>query len=509
MDRISELPNDVLRKILYFLSQKEATRTSVLSKQWRYIWCTRPNLDFTYTPPSREDGYYYRVRGRNRENKKKFLTIVDNTLQRYHDQDVCVEEFHLSTSLGNLDYESVPFLEKWSPVLKNTGTKKFHLSILSEHCPGRVELPPVVFGSESLQLLHVERFLLDEKSIERLVPLKHLKSLTLQRVSIKDEVILRKIISNCPSIEILDVHGILSFKRLKVVNDLRSLKKLKFYFDLLGRKSDEELCSIEIHHPSLETINISNGVESSLCHLSSCEFPSLENLEFFYCDGLKGIRVFIDAPNMVYFEYSGNFVPSISIATFSKEWESCICISCTPSNEVPLFFVQLKEMLELLSQSKIYLDVDRLPYSNNYIIPENNIHINGRDGDKYVVVENLNILFLSYSFPSSLNGFLSICRPRYVGEFPYYDNEGDSWAMEVTERLWKILTEEKEAREDNKNLDQFKNNELWWFRDLEEVKLEVCHSNRDEWHATTLSELPNCDRSEFDRTRFALKWRET
>ncbi|KAL7087306.1 hypothetical protein ACP275_13G060500 [Erythranthe tilingii] len=447
MDRISELPNDVLRKILYFLSQKEATRTSVLSKQWRYIWCTRPNLDFTYTPPSREDEYYYR--GRNKENKIEFLTIVDNTLQRYHDQAVCVEEFHLSTSLGNLDYESVPFLEKWSPVLKNTGTKKFHLSILSEHCPGRVELPPVVFGSESLQRLHVERFLLDEKSIERLVTLKHLKSLTLQRVSIKDEV----------------------------VNDLRSLKKLKFYFDLLGRKSDEELCSMEIHHPSLETINISNGnillnkgadffslkdlrlagVESSLCHLSSCEFPSLEKLEFFYCDGLKGIRVFIDAPNLVDFEYSGNFVPSITIATSSKEWESCICISCTPSNDAPLFFVKLKEMLELISQSKIYLDVDRLTYSNNYIIPENNIHINGRDGDKYVVVENLNILFLSYSFPSSLNGFLRICRPTYVGEFPYYDNEGDSWETEVMERLWKILTEERESREDNSNLDQFKN----------------------------------------------------
>ncbi|EYU41149.1 hypothetical protein MIMGU_mgv1a024243mg, partial [Erythranthe guttata] len=420
----------------------------------------------------------------------------------------------------DLDYESVPFLEKWSRLLKNTGTKKFHLSIISEHCRGRVELPPVVFGSESLQLLHVEEFLLDEKSIERLVTLKHLKSLTLQRVSIKDEVILRKIISNCPLIENLDVHGILSFKRLKVVNDIRNLKKLKFYFDLSCRIWDEELCSMEIHYPSLETINISNGnillingahffslkdlklagVESSLCHLSSCEFPSLENLEFFYCDGLKGIRVFIDAPNMVNFKYSGNFVPSISIATTSKEWESYIRIACI---DAPLFFVMLKEMLELLSQSEIYLNVNTWSYSNNYIIPENN------DGDKYVVVENLKIIFLSSYFRSLLNGFLSICRPRYVGEFPFYDDEENSWVMELIERVWKILTEERETREDNNNVDQFKNNELWWFRDLEEVKLEVYHSNREEWHTTTLSELPNYDRCEFDYIRIALKWRET
>ncbi|EYU42996.1 hypothetical protein MIMGU_mgv1a026224mg, partial [Erythranthe guttata] len=405
MDRISELPKDVLRKILYFLSQEEAARTSILSKPWRYIWCTRPNLDFSYAPPPRE-GNNSHGGVRNKINKDEFLSIVDNALRRCHDQNVCVEEFRLSTSLGDLDHESVSFLEKWAELLSNMGTKKFDLSLLSDHAPGRVELPPVVFGSESLQRLHVERFVLDEKAIERLVPLKHLKSLSLQEIVIQDEVVFGKIIANCPLIENLDVQGLVTSNIIKV-DDLRNLKKLKFHSDVLR------------------------------------------------------IRVFIDAPKLVYFEYTEKFVPSIYIATASEEWKSSVNLWYKPSNDPPsLFFPRLKELLESLSQSKIYLNLTRAMHYNNepYVIPEN--IQNGCDGDKYVAVESLNFFLCLPSFRYILNGFFGICRPRYVVGESRYCGDWD-WKTGVTECLWKILIVERESQEE-------------WFRDLEEARLEIC-----------------------------------
>ncbi|KAL2476772.1 putative F-box/fbd/LRR-repeat protein [Abeliophyllum distichum] len=46
-DRLSDLPNDVLHHILFFLPIKSIAQTSVLSKRWRNLWYSFPDLDFT------------------------------------------------------------------------------------------------------------------------------------------------------------------------------------------------------------------------------------------------------------------------------------------------------------------------------------------------------------------------------------------------------------------------------------------------------------------------------
>ncbi|KAJ0630984.1 putative F-box domain, leucine-rich repeat domain superfamily, F-box-like domain superfamily [Helianthus annuus] len=46
-DRLSNLPNDLIHKILSFIDVKYAIRTSALSSRWRYIWTSMPCLNFS------------------------------------------------------------------------------------------------------------------------------------------------------------------------------------------------------------------------------------------------------------------------------------------------------------------------------------------------------------------------------------------------------------------------------------------------------------------------------
>ncbi|KAM1666360.1 hypothetical protein ACFX1X_046011 [Malus domestica] len=52
IDRISDLPDAVLHHILFLLPIKTVAQTSVLSKRWRDIWSSFPDLDFTTLNPN-------------------------------------------------------------------------------------------------------------------------------------------------------------------------------------------------------------------------------------------------------------------------------------------------------------------------------------------------------------------------------------------------------------------------------------------------------------------------
>ncbi|KAL7149609.1 hypothetical protein ABFS83_05G052800 [Erythranthe nasuta] len=460
VDRISELPEDILQRILYFLPQRDAVRTSILSKSWRYNWRTRPNLDFS-------DNTFFKG------NPKKLLSVVDKNLQLYRDQNMGLVEFSLCIHTCYSDNnEPAPFLEKWIPLLTTMGVKKFRLSIHSEYRKWvLVELPRIVFGEESLQELHVQGFVLEKAAIERIALSKNLKKLRLEHVYVKDDTLQTIIIVYPTSLETIEIsHSNIPFHK---GSDFRNLSELHL-----------------------------SGVESSLDNLSSCEFPSLKRFTLRYCYTLIESRISIDAPNLVYFEYLGSVIPSISFATTSTQCSTHLYVFPKGDHSAS-WLLKLRTLLESLSQFNICLDIN-YKFCNHFrgvceqLIIHDNVHLALDDGcNKPIAVESLLLNCDLCRFSTLLKGLFRICRPKNFGNICFM-----RWGMKVTELVWHVLTKRESGEQD-----QFKH-ELWLL-DLEQASLEIEDKNREGWRPITVSELANNKKLNYERTRFALKWRQT
>ncbi|CAA7024402.1 unnamed protein product [Microthlaspi erraticum] len=94
MDRVSNLPDELLYQILSFLPTKDAAVTSVLSKRWLNLWKFNPNLDIDDTlflHP--EDG-----KGERAEIRQSFVDFVDSVIARQGDSPI--KKFSLKCITG-------------------------------------------------------------------------------------------------------------------------------------------------------------------------------------------------------------------------------------------------------------------------------------------------------------------------------------------------------------------------------------------------------------------------
>ncbi|KAK6161542.1 hypothetical protein DH2020_004923 [Rehmannia glutinosa] len=522
MDRISNLPQPILHHILSFLSQKEAIQTCVLSKSWRYLGSTRPNIEFCES--------HFRS-GRKKEKEETFLSVLDKTLQGYHDQKLSIRKFVVEMPM--VDSRPISFLEKWIPiVILDMGVKSFSLSFRLQESE-YFDLPSIVFEAESLQELYLERCELN--SIDN-VMLKHLQTLCLQRVYITEETF-EKILSSCPLIENVSLLGCKGFKSIKV-NKPHNLNYFAFNDTYELYKKQDNVIRIEIDVQTIKTIRIVgclNWIHHHIYfpHLSclflsrvslssesfgffSCNFPSLENLTLHYCFGFKEfhllsrsikhlrvcgmkkpIKATVDAPNIRMFKYEGDNIPqSITFTTTSSEWKSNIILWSYSDFDyhASSWFHKLHELLMALSQSEISLKMPQERRRNQKIedplslVPTD---INNYGGGFYkpVVVENLSVRgYYPYSsFPGFLRCLFRICRPRYISQCLYLDahSEWEREEKQLTEFLLVILLIKKNMRQ------------YVWLQDLEEVSMEEFDENGQELHPLDMINV-----------RLRLKWRE-
>ncbi|CAA0834000.1 F-box/LRR-repeat protein [Striga hermonthica] len=368
-DRISNLPIHTLHRILCSLSQKEAVRTCLLSKQWRYIVSTRPDLEFFE--------YWFD------NTQQNFVSVVSRTLQGYLDQNLSVHKLHL-----DLSRPMVSLLDKWMWIIAALGIKAFKLDIFSSTSV-YYDLPSAVFLSDSLQELHLCNCRLSPVESVRF---NSLHMLTLEEVQVDGRTFETKTL-RCPLLRRLVIKRCWELRNVWL-SEAPGLK----HFELFDSERMEGR-TIEIDVPNLETVSIrgpwiwshqqSTFLFSRLTSLHLCNvilssesidmlsfgFPTLESLALDNCSGFEGLHlandsvkrlsiatskillkgVTICAPNIVIFGFTAGIPHAPDTFSFttttSKEWYSQVFLSSSaegPDFDANLWFLKLRRMLKTL-----------------------------------------------------------------------------------------------------------------------------------------------------------------
>ncbi|XP_051123621.1 F-box/FBD/LRR-repeat protein At1g13570-like isoform X2 [Andrographis paniculata] len=196
VDRISNLPEHIVDKILSHLSLRDAVRTSVLSTKWRYKWATLPYLVFdnqTVLVPCQDQTLA----------KNKLVSIVDHVLLLHMSP---IHRFKLS----HRDLQGVSDIDRWILFLSRGSLKEFILEIWKGH---RYKLPSCVYLFQSLN--HLELFNCLLKPPSNFKGFKNLKSLDLQHITM-DQTSFEHMISSCPLLERLTLMNFEGFAILNI-----------------------------------------------------------------------------------------------------------------------------------------------------------------------------------------------------------------------------------------------------------------------------------------------------
>ncbi|KAL6186435.1 hypothetical protein ACLB2K_042555 [Fragaria x ananassa] len=103
VDRISELPADILVSILSLLALKEAAATSILSSRWRYLWASSVNLIFPF--------------------RFGYIDWVNSVVQQYRGSHI--KHFSVCFDPGSLMFKRS--IMKWIQLAEKKGAQRLEL----------------------------------------------------------------------------------------------------------------------------------------------------------------------------------------------------------------------------------------------------------------------------------------------------------------------------------------------------------------------------------------------
>ncbi|GER44201.1 F-box family protein [Striga asiatica] len=390
-DRISEFPIPILHHIICYLSQKEAVRTCVLSKKWRHIGSTRPNLDFSeeWFDNTQEKSVSvvdqncsilqhilfllsrpWRHKGSTRPNKgfnttqQNFVSVVNRTLQGYCDRNLSIHKLYLDLSW--VSRPVVSLLDKWIPIIAALNIKALKLTFLL-YTPAYYYLPSAVLATESLEELHLSNCRLSPVESVRF---KSLRTLTLDFVEV-DGGTLEKITWGCSLLRRLVLTNCCGLRNVRLSETTSPGLKhfvLRDFERIEGR-------SIEIDVPNLETVSIQGTwtwshrqstflfsrltilhlysviLSSESFDLLSFGCPTLAILTIDNCSGFEEFHLASDsvkwlsisttetllkgasicAANVVYFMFTAHITQVLDTFSFttttSKKWYSYVSLS--------------------------------------------------------------------------------------------------------------------------------------------------------------------------------------
>ncbi|KAJ8424425.1 hypothetical protein Cgig2_010654 [Carnegiea gigantea] len=238
VDRISNLPDEIIRYMLSFVKPQEAVRTSILSKRWRYLWkgsITRISLCYT-------EGIF---------TVHRFENFVHQVLR--HCTSMNLEEFNLYCP-EHIDFS---FLSGWIRRAQECDIKKLDLHVDMRELDMLPEwaFPRCILTCTTLVALELGSYF-DIEVPDTVSCFPHLKSIHLYFVFPNHYDAIHRLLSCCPVLEELQLHG--QFDSLKMLTFHISIPTLRRF--ALWIKDDDPAAindnKIIINTPNLEYLSI-------------------------------------------------------------------------------------------------------------------------------------------------------------------------------------------------------------------------------------------------------------
>ncbi|XP_010465875.1 PREDICTED: putative FBD-associated F-box protein At5g56700 [Camelina sativa] len=275
MARISDLSDELLLKILSFLPTKEAVSTSVLSKQWEFLWMWLPELKFEFT-------------------RSKYACLRDFIAKNLpiHKAPI-IESLRLRSIHGAIQPED---LDSWVGTAVSRCVRELSISTdlyYTHHLQPFVSLPCSLYSCNSLVTLNLcGRYIFVD--VPPTVCLPCLKTLQLEFVAYSHEDSLPLLLSYCPALENLsiDLEESINYDNVLLPCSLYSLKSLvtlKLQGGTILVDVPRTVCLPSLKTLQLRCVTYPND-ESLRLLLSHC--PVLEDLMIDY-DNLRKLVIIV------------------------------------------------------------------------------------------------------------------------------------------------------------------------------------------------------------------------
>ncbi|GAU15035.1 hypothetical protein TSUD_48310 [Trifolium subterraneum] len=224
-DRISNLSDDILHRILSFNPTKDTVRTGILSKRWIDLWRTIPLLNFTNIKLPDIASIY-------RFNQFFHSLLVSRDNAGNHP----INNFHLDIAYGNLNHAHsliIPNLAVWLNLIvqRELNYLNLHFGLLNaaNHFYERPRLPNTVFSCKTLVVLNLSWFSIDGFALSCSgFEFASLKTLHLKNINFHDHGVFMLLLAGCPVLEDLKVCNVvfLSFKEDRPAAERLYISKL-------------------------------------------------------------------------------------------------------------------------------------------------------------------------------------------------------------------------------------------------------------------------------------------
>lgn len=280
VDRLSNLPWDVLDRIFVKLSLRDVVRTSILSHQWRYKWTGISQLVI-------DDKCFLKSKKEPWGDIKKIVNQIQSNQVQSDDTRGPIEKFKLAAYCTPKSSD----LEEWISFFAENGIKE--LIVEEVRAFKRFKMPSSLLSCSQLSCL--ELFFCIFKLPSTFEGFNCLKNLQLTEVSITSDA-LESLVCNCPSLERLTLLYV------------------------------QHLVSVRIHNPQLKYLRIDSEFKdicledsTSLTNVDICLISLYEMIERQVLKRGKPcnlVRVFGSLFNVKKLTLSGNFLEVILFYLF-------------------------------------------------------------------------------------------------------------------------------------------------------------------------------------------------